>query len=416
MLKKNRSRFALKLVNEKHNCCGCGLCAIECPKKAITMKEDEYGFIYPYIDETKCINCNVCKKVCNYKTSPNNDFSKKAYVAFAKEDRVLSTTASGGAFTALAESFLKNGGVVFGCSLESCDKGFEVKHIKVDNEKELEKLKGSKYIQSDITKIYSEVKDELNKGKKVLFSGTPCQISAIKAFTHQHENLYTIGIICHGGPSNRMFNDFINFLETKKKIKINNFVFRDKTKGWGLYAKIYYLKNNKPKSKIIPYTFLSYYQLFIDAVTYRENCFSCHFASANRVEDITLGDFWGIEYEHPEYIKNKLVDSKKGISCLIVNSYKGENLLSTYSNEIVLLESSFDKMKKHNKNLYEPSVLNPKREELLHLYVSDGYSAVDSWQKKNNKIKTVIRSIWLKIPYDIRLIIKTCVKSVSFKH
>lgn len=403
----------MKLVNNKDKCCGCGLCALKCPKKAIEMKEDKYGFVYPYIDEDKCINCGICKKVCNYKKNIQSDFNKETFVVVAKDDETLKTTASGGAFTAIASSFIENGGVVFGCSLEQENEKFKVMHIKVDNVKDLDKLKGSKYVQSDINNIYMQIMDELNNGKKVLFSGTPCQVSAIKAFTKNHEHLYTVGLICHGGSSNKMFNDFIDFLNKKNGIKIINFIFRDKTKGWGLFAKITYKKNKKVNTKIIPCIYLSYYQMFIDSLTYRDNCYTCPFASENRVEDITLGDYWGIEYVHPEYLQNKLIDSKKGVSCLIVNSYKGKNLLDNCNRKMNILSSTFDKAKSYNKNLYEPSIINSKRKEILDIYSTKDYFAVNKWYKKNNMKKIFIRSIWFKLPYVLKVLIKRIIKTTK---
>ena len=147
------------IVNEKDKCCGCGLCAIKCPKNAIEMREDEFGFVYPYINQDKCINCGICKKVCAYNNdSVENKFEKKVYGAVSKDDKILNSTASGGVFTSIATEFIKQNGVVFGCSLEKENNKFIVKHIKVDNLDDLEKLKGSKYVQSDITNIFKEIK------------------------------------------------------------------------------------------------------------------------------------------------------------------------------------------------------------------------------------------------------------------
>lgn len=390
------------LVYKKDICCGCGLCAMKCPKNAITILEDEYGYLYPYIDELKCVKCNVCKNVCAYnKPTTNNQYSKKTYAAYSKDDSILKTTASGGLFTSIAISFIKNGGIVYGSSIKKEGKSFIVKHIKADTESDLKKIKGSKYIQSSIMEVYNSVKEELKEGKKILFSGTPCQIDAIKEFTENNENLYTIDIVCHGVPNNKLFNAYIEFLNQQQKIKINSFNFRDKSKGWGLNYSYSYLKNNKQNKIIKPSYKSSYYQMFLDAYTYRENCYNCPYANDKRIGDITIGDYWGIGEEHPELLKSN-IKPEKGISCLIVNSLKGESLIKNSINNIQLYESEFEKVKKHNKQLNEPSKKNKDREYILEKYKNNGYQAIEEYYNKKNRIKNLIKSLLYLIPYRIR--------------
>ena len=391
------------IVNEKDKCCGCGLCAIKCPKNAIEMREDEFGFVYPYINQDKCINCGICKKVCAYNNdSVENKFEKKVYGAVSKDDKILNSTASGGVFTSIATEFIKQNGVVFGCSLEKENNKFIVKHIKVDNLDDLEKLKGSKYVQSDITNIFKEIKDCLKDNKKVLFSGTPCQVAAIKKFTNNPDNLFTIDIICHGVPNNKMFNDYIDYENKKNNIVIEDFKFRDKSKGWGLN----YSYTIKGKKIVKPSFKSSYYQMFLDSITYRKNCYSCPYANSNRVGDITIGDYWGIEKEHPEYIHSKIFDCKKGISCLIVNSVKGEKAIKDYPNEIRILESNLKKVKLHNSQLNMPSKYNYNRDVVLNIYLKEDYKSVNKWYRKYKGIYYLLKLLWYKIPYKIRTIIK----------
>lgn len=401
---------SIELVNNKNFCCGCGLCAQKCPKNAIEMKEDEKGFVYPYIDKAKCINCNICKKVCEYnKKNKENEYEKKVYVACSNDSQILNSTASGGVFSAIAYSFFNKDGVVFGSSLEKENEKFIIKHIKADSLEKLNRLKGSKYAQSDITNVYEEVQAELDKGKKVLFSGTPCQISAIKKYVHDTSNLFTIDIICHGVPSNSMFVDYIKYTNSKNNIKIDNFKFRDKSKGWGSYYYNYsYFDLNRKKhfEKIEAAYNSSYYQLFLDSYFFRENCYSCSYANDNRVGDITIGDYWGIEIEHPQLINDKEIDVNTGISCLIVNSEKGEKLIKDFSEGLVIYKSNFEKVRKHNVQLNHPCVMKEERKQLLDDYEKEGYEAIEKFYKHKYGKKNFIKNIWFKIPKKIRRLIK----------
>ena len=396
----------INLATDKKTCCGCGACSNVCPKGAITMQEDENGFIYPKIDESKCIKCGLCLKTCAYKNKESKFKVIKSYAAICKDKDVLSKSASGGVFAAIALNIIKQGGVVFGCSMEKDSKGrLEPQHIKVTKLEELSKLQGSKYVQSNTKNIYNEVKNELKENKTVLFSGTPCQVAALKQFigNTKSDNLYTIDIICHGVPNAKMFKDYIEYLEQKNNIKIKDFTFRDKSKGWGLFAKVKY---NNEKEKIIPCINSSYYQLFLDSLIYRENCYSCPYASSKRVGDITIGDYWGVDIEHPDDLKNNHIKSSKGISCIMVNNEKGQTLINNYAIDLVKINSKFEKIKKHNGQLNFPSKYTKKREELMTLYKDNSYQSVEKWYKKQEGMNYYIKSIWYRIPYCIRKRIK----------
>ena len=395
--------------SSKDKCSGCGLCAIKCPKNAIKMDTDDNGFVYARIDKSKCINCNICKKICPYiNKETTNSFNKKSYVAVSNNDILLSTVASGGVFTSLAQTFIESGGLVCGSILNNNNGKFEVKHILCSSIKDLELIKGSKYVQSSIFDVYKEIYEALKKNKNVLFSGTPCQVASIKKYTGNPDNLYTIDIICHGVPSIKLFNDYIKFENNQKNIIIKDYKFRDKRKGWGLYYYYYYYDNKTKKmvSKTKPAFKSSYYQLFLDSYTYRDNCYSCPFATNERVGDITIGDYWGVEKEHPEIIKTKEVEAYKGISCLIVNSTKGEKLINDYGNNLKLFESTFSKIAIHNQQLNHPCQKKKEREQLLKQYKNDGYKTIDSFYRKKYIKKNIIKSMWYKIPYKLRKIIK----------
>ena len=397
----------MDLVKNKKKCCGCAVCYNVCPKKAIEMIEDEYGYVYPKINKDKCIECGLCKKSCIYQNE-NKNLQKpmNTYVAISKSENLIKKSASGGIFASIAKKILEDGGAVYGASLEIENNIFKVKHIRVDKKEELIKLQGSKYIQSDTTEIYPLIKKDLEDRRKVLFSGTPCQVNALKSYLKfkEYENLFTIDIICHGVPNNRMFNDYIKLIEQKGKGKVVDFCFRDKTKNWGLYASFNINKKGKINKKIMSAYESSYYQLFLDSAIYRENCYECPYAKNLRTGDITIGDYWKIEIEHPEYL-NK-VDTRKGVSCIIVNTKQGKKMISNFSNEILILESELGKVKKHNAQLEHPSVLKEEHERILQLYSSKGYEEVDKYYHRKNLIKILLKKIWYKIPLKIRNKIK----------
>ena len=402
----------MELVTNKKDCCGCALCYNICPKKAIKMVEDENGFVYPEIDKEKCIECGLCKKYCIYqKENKNLQKPISTYVATSKDDKILENSASGGAFASIAKKILEDNGVVYGAAIEVENDLHIVKHIRVDTEKELYKLQGSKYVQSDIKGIYHLIKEDLEKNKNVLFSGTPCQVNAIKQFLNnkEYDNFYSIDIICHGVPSNKMFDDYIKFLEKKEKGRISDFCFRDKNKGWGNYFCSYkVIKKNKTYKRIKHSYRLSYYQLFLDSAISRENCYSCPYAQEKRIGDITIGDYWKIGKEHPEYLTE--INEIKGVSCVIVNSEKGNKILEKYSKEIKLLDSQFDIIKRNNAQLMHPSKKSGNRATIFKLYKDGGIEYIDRDYFKKNKIKIIVKSALYKAPKSIKEKVKKLLK------
>lgn len=397
------------LLDDKSKCCGCGKCENTCPKRAIKMIEDEYGFKYPKIDDKLCIDCGLCKKQCFFKNENKNIVEcKKAYAAISKDYEIIKKSASGGIFASIAKAFLKNNGIVYGCTMNYRNNKLTVEHIRVDNEIEIEKLQGSKYIQSNINDCYQSIKKDLKSDKIVLFSGTPCQVDAIRSYLKNEnvDKLYCMDIICHGVPSNKMFNEYIDILEKKSKAKVVEFNFRDKTKNWGLNASMI-IKNFKGKIKkiLIPAYNSSFYQLFLDAEIYRECCYKCPYANKKRVGDITIGDFWKVESEHSNKIKKEKIDINNGVSCILVNTIKGEKLLNTFGENLKSFESDFKKISKHNMQLVQPSEIRNKK-FYMDIYIRGGYGLVDKYYKKNNWKKIIIKKCWYKLPLKIRNRIK----------
>lgn len=391
------------LYGEKKNCCGCGACMNICQKNAITMIEDENGFVYPVIDENLCIKCGMCKKVCAYQKESQRNSVSRAYVGAAEDENILKISASGGIFRVIAQEVIRQGGVVFGCAYENNEGILQPKHIMVEDEEQLKRLQGSKYVQSSLGNTFVEVKALLNEGKIVLFSGTPCQIDALYGFLQgkKYENLFTIDIICHGVPSSRFLQDYIVSMERRLHGKIINVVFRDKSEGWGLVGSLVYVDNKgRTRKKRMPLQGFSYYKMFLISDSYRENCYSCKYANMERIGDLTIGDYWGIEEEHPEYLLENggEIDAKKGTSCILVNTNQGYKMLERFYKEAILKESVAEKVVKQNGQLLQPSHISENREKLLEIYRNGGYGAVEKWYYHRYGIKGLLYRIWNYIP------------------
>lgn len=393
------------LFSEKKDCSGCGACSEICPKQAITMQEDEYGFIYPNIEHKLCVKCGMCQKVCGYKKQ-NLYTVKKAYAGISKINEILNKSASGGIFSSLANEVIKNGGVVFGCSMERENDGVKPKHICVTEQKDLYKLQGSKYVQSTMGKTYEEVKKYLNQRVEVLFSGTPCQIAALKGYLGNVglDFLYTVDIICHGTPSAKLFSDYIKVLEQKCKGVIREFNFRDKTLGWGLNGSYVYDQSGKIRKKYFSCSMSSYYRLFLDSEIYRESCYSCCYAGRERVGDITIGDYWGLEEVHPEFLGGNggRFSVNKGISCVLVNMEKGEKLLNDYGKYLHLQESTIQNVSKKNGQLNAVSKKGENSTVILETYKADGYQGIEKWYMKKLGWKRVAYRAYDSVPINIQ--------------
>lgn len=401
------------LVNDKKDCCGCEVCANVCPKKAITMQEDEYGFIYPSINKEKCIKCGLCKKKCAYQNDSNIQQSvKKTYVALSEDINMIKKSASGGVFANIAREIIKNEGVVYGCTMDLENDKLFPHHIRIDKKSQISKLQGSKYVQSKMNNIYVSVKKDLLEKKVVLFSGTPCQVAALYSFLgniDERKNLYTIDIICHGIPNIQFFQDYLKMLEKKIKGKIIDFSFRDKSEGWGLKGKVIYKdKKGEINEKIILSHLSSYYSLFLNSSIYRVNCYSCKYAGPNRIGDITIGDYWGVEKQHPEYmvVNNGKMNPKFGISCILINNKQGEILIDKFSSGLYKNKSTFEKVSQYNEQLNKPSFQNEERNIVMEEYKNNGYKGVEKYFQKKIGKKRLLYIIWNKIPRKIQLKIK----------
>lgn len=387
------------LYTSKDSCCGCGLCAVCCPQKAIHMKEDAEGFLYPVIDERKCVDCQLCKKICAYQKPMALCEPQACYGAVTTDKKVLKKSASGGIAAAISRHFVKTQGTVYGCCYLPENQNLTVCHRHADAESELAAFCGSKYVQSDIKDCLQHIKKNVAQGRKVLFVGTPCQVAAVRAMVGEKyaQKLYTIDIVCHGVPSQRMFHDYIDTLKKKYKGNPKDFKFRDKTHGWGLHAKyIYQDLKGKEKEAAIDTNLSSYYSYFLDSEIYRNSCYSCRFAGKARVGDITIGDYWCFEKEHPEQLTENggQFDVAEGVSCLLVNTAQGEDLLTDCGQNIRLCSTQFQKIAKWNKQLSRPSrEKNGLRTQICSVYEKKGYSGVEKLFRENLGIRYYVRIV-----------------------
>jgi len=303
---------------DKKNCCGCSACASVCPCNAIDMKSDDEGFLYPVVDETVCISCNKCIQSCPVIDSTEKVGEKpSAYWAKNTDEKVRTESSSGGVFSVLAENTINSGGIVFGAAMT--DNFRSVRHICVDNIEDLHKLRGSKYVQSDIADSYMLAKKYLDNGKTVLFSGTPCQIEGLLGFLGKdYDNLICIDLICHGVPSPKVWDKYVQFVENDATSGTESISFRSKRYGWHKYSVLFSFKDRTEQINALNDDL--YMKAFLRDICLRPSCYSCKFKKLSHKSDVTLADFWGVERLIPE------IDDDKGVSLVIVHSLRGEEL------------------------------------------------------------------------------------------
>lgn len=387
------------LFQSKEKCCGCGACMNACPRHAISMWEDEYGFIYPQIDESLCIGCGKCRQVCAFQNIKTENYVIKTYAAVTKDKDVIVHSASGGIFATLANEWVDNGGVVYGAAFNS---EWGVHHISAVNREEILKLQGSKYTQSSTEHTFQEVKQLLQEGKKVLYSGTPCQIAGLYGYLgKQDEGLATIDIVCHGVPSNRMFQEYLKLIEQQKGGQVIGFNFRDKNNGWAKNGKAKLDFGEKKVDISIWESASSYLFYFSNSWICRESCYNCPYACGHRPADLTLGDYWGIEREHPEYLGKGGLKESEGISLVLVNTKNGQEFLERNRKSLELRESDFSKAFERNMQLRQPSE-SGRRDEILELYWKGGWRAVDNEFHKNIGVRKYSSQIKALVPLGLK--------------
>lgn len=349
----------------KKECTGCGACHDICPKHAITMRQDKEGFFFPEIDPSLCVECTLCQKACHV-LFPVKKHKRVEYplAAVAKSDLLRQKSSSGGMFSLLALEIIAKGGVVFGAVFGD---DYEVYHTKATNEQELAALRGSKYIQSRTENTYQEVKMYLKKGINVLYTGTPCQIAGLYGFLGKIDTtlLYTVDLVCHGVPSIKAFHLYLKKLAIKENCNVHaikNFSFRD-LKGWDITPS--YRMEGKEDVNKQPVLENLYMRMFLSSFLHRECCYHCRYTTEERVADITIADFWGVEKE-----KAFAYDITKGCSLVLLNSEKGDSLFQAVSQNLYYEERTWSEALAQNHQLYTSSI-RPKGRNNVYAYMEN---------------------------------------------
>lgn len=321
-------------IENKMNCSGCSACAQVCPRQCITMQADEEGFLYPKVDETVCIHCGLCEKICPVLHKKDASSSTPtAYAGYNKDESIRMQSSSGGLFTLFASAIIARGGVVFGAGF---NEEFDVVHSYVETVDGLAKFRGSKYVQSKIGDTYKQAEEFLKQDRWVLFTGTPCQIGGLYAYLRKdYDKLLTQDIICHGVPSPLVWTKYKQYLTEKNKQCINNIYFRDKTEGWARFSmRIIFADGQEYRKNLSKDTMM---QFFLRDLCLRPSCYNCSFKEKNRPSDITLADYWGINAISPE------INDDKGISLLILNSPQGHMFFENIKDRIICKDTEIDR-------------------------------------------------------------------------
>ena len=371
-------------------CTGCAACLNACAHSAITMTADAEGFLAPHVDSNKCVECKLCEKVCPV-ISPLQDkgfMHPSAYAVWNEPDRRVSS--SGGAFSAFARHVLSQGGVVFGAAF---DEDLHCKHIEIQDMDGLASLRGSKYVQSEIGDTFVQVRKHLRANRKVLFCGTPCQVAGLKNFLKKsYPNLLTLDLICHGVPSDAVFQGYLKKISSRFAADVECYEFRDRD-GWGKAPSV----SISGKFRRIYGVDALYMEAFNASAIFRKSCYQCPYSGIPRVGDCTLGDFWGIG----RYGKPFKHDTMKGVSLVLTNTSQGETALQELT-DCFIEERTLEEALIENHNLKSSSVLNSNRESIITDFlnpevslqtIATKYNLVDRSMKA--RVKTVATRLGL---------------------
>ena len=400
-----RKQILPVLYHNKSDCCGCKACANVCPADAISFFEDECGFFYPSIDAEKCVGCRKCINTCDFQKEDggvHKSYPKHCYAAVHKDKTVLKNSSSGGVFTALADIVLEKGGVVFGCAF---DENLNPQHRMAESREQFAAMLGSKYVQSDVGTTYRQVKEFLEESRTVLYTGTPCQIAGLLSFLGDTntDHLITAELVCHGVPSNKLFHQYISYLEKKNNTRITDYHFRSKEKGWGIrdgqFDQTFVTQNGK---KVVLPGFASVYiSSYRKNDLHRSSCYQCPYATPLRMADFTMGDFWGFN--------NANVQSgyKRGLSIFLANTEKAETFRPDLEQRLNLEEVHEIEAAIHtNGNLYRPSPKGEQR-ELVMRKLADGTLETYFADYENRQAKALKRERLKRlVPIPVYLTLK----------
>lgn len=378
-------------------CCGCRACEQSCPKEALTWEANKEGFFYPVLDKKKCIECGICEKVCPMENKPMQNSIKDCFAVQHKNEEILARSSSGGVFRLLADYVLEQDGYVVGCILDENNRPILKMTKSIEN---LNKMQGSKYLSSDTKDVYKQIKEILKKGDKVLFTGAPCQCAGLLKFLKKsYDNLWTADFLCHGMPSQKIFDMYIKSLEKKNNSHITEIYFRDKEKrGWGL---AFSYKNGKGEKKINVGGTDPYQYGFVQGYFNRYSCYTCPFRGEKRLTDFTFCDFWGVE----NYNTN--LNLEKGVSAVTLNTEKARNLKENLEERAIWVQTEKEHVAKENPSLLieEIEKIPELRKKIVYILEEEGWNKT---AKKHFRIsKYCFRKIWYSMP---RCVVKSIKK------
>lgn len=368
------------VITDKSQCCGCSACVQRCPRQCISMWEDEEGFFYPKVNLDRCIDCHLCEKVCPCINIEESQEPLSCYAAKNIDEDIRKQSSSGGLFTVIAEKVIAEGGVVFGARF---DNNWQVVHTCIESKQSLAVFRGSKYVQSQIGESFKQVKTFLRERRKVLFSGTPCQISGLNHFLRkEYDNLLTIEVVCHGVPSPKIWREYLASLNL---MNIGSISHKDKLTGWRGYS--FTIKDAEDN---IIFTERAgdnkYLMAFVRNLTLRPACFSCPAKAGRSRADITLADYWGVEHFIPE------MDDDKGISFVCGNTQKGKILIEQLN--IQKEHADYQKSISYNSCIFKSTCEPADRQLFWNSYKVQGINALLTFRKqKPNIIKRIIKRI-----------------------
>ena len=377
------------MINKKY-CCGCTACIHICPVKCIEMKEDKEGFLYPVADNEKCIHCRKCEEVCPVKNLKIDNTETNTFVGYSKDEKIRKQSSSGGMFSVVAEWILEQNGAVFGAAF---DENFEVCHIVTETKEELTKLRGSKYVQSRLGNIYPQVKQYLENDRKVLFTGTACQIAGLKKYLHkEYKNLYMVDVLCHGVPSPKIWKMYLEDKIEQFNAPIEKIELRSKEIGWKNFSVNIEFSNNQrycvrhPEDKFM--------QMFLGNIDLRPYCYDCRFKNFPRISDMTIGDSWGIENYMPD------MDDDRGTSVIVVNSLKGKQMLEAVVGSLNLREASLDKALPKAEVRKQSVEMHPNRKKFFKcVEKGESIDSLCAYLSKSliQKVLSLIRYIFMRL-------------------
>lgn len=332
-------------------CSGCGYCQQICPVDAIKMESDSHGFLHPVVELNRCIQCGKCLNGCPYKNKKIEnqqikEHSQYIFAAWSKNDEVIANSSSGGIFYELSKKIIQEGGVVYGAAF---DEKFSLAHQRIDRIEDIKPLMGSKYAQSNAFICFESVVKDIESGKKVLFVGTPCQVSALKELQDKKENksnLLLVDFVCHGVPSQLLIQDHVRYIESYFNTKVKEYIPRSKVLGWGRHNELFVYQNGKKEYRH-PIT-QAYKKIFYSNYALRYSCYNCPYTDFNRSSDLTIADYWGIEQKRPDLYR------KEGVSMLLVNSEKGRRFLDSLDTIILSKTEKETVIKEKQPHLFQP--------------------------------------------------------------